>query len=179
MRDPFRPCVRWKWWHLWHAAGPLVEGTVTALLGTLPEQQSFSMMFLLTAFSYGKTWQQPLDSDPAVSLRSKQTNYSSVGLYSSSAATAPPAPSESTKTTKCAVASQRRALKQPTFFELISPWYSRDDGTQVFKCLTLMIRNSLHMYLITYRIRRALSDTLEAITYWRTHSLRHFCFHIQ
>lgn len=172
MRDHFRPCVRWKWWHLWHAAGPLVEGTVTALLGTLPEQQSFSMMFLLTAFSYGKTWQQPLDSDPAVSLRSKQTNYSSVGLYSSSAATAPPAPSESTKTTKCAVASQWRALKQLTYFKLISPWYSHNNGTQVFKCMTLMIRNSLHMYHIAYRIQCALSlmiAALEAITYWWTH----------
>lgn len=77
---------------LWHAAGPVAEGTVTALLGTLPEQQSSDVMLLLTAFSYGQTWQQPLDSNPAVSLTSKQTNYSSVGLHSSSAATAPPAP---------------------------------------------------------------------------------------
>lgn len=137
----------------WHAAGPLVEGTVTALLGTLPEQQSFTVVLLLTAFSYGKTWQQPLDSDPTVSLRSKQTNYSSVGLYSSSAATAPPAPSEWTKTTKCAVASQWSALKQLTHFKLISPWYSHSDGTQVLKCLTLMMANSLHMDHIPYSIR--------------------------
>lgn len=125
---------------LWHAARPLVEGTVTALLGTLPEQQSFSVMLLLTALSYGKTWQQPLDLDPTVSLRSKQTNYSSAGLYSSSAATDSPAPSESTKTTKCVVASRWRALKQLTYFKLITPWYSQSDKTQLFKCLTLMIK---------------------------------------
>lgn len=35
---------------------------------------------------YGKTWQQPLDSDPRVSLRNRRTNYSSVGHCSSSPA---------------------------------------------------------------------------------------------
>lgn len=61
-------------------------------------------------------------------------------------------------------------------------WYYHSDGTQVFKCLTLMISNSLHMYHIAYRIQPALSvmiATLETITYWWTYCLRHFCSYIQ
>ena len=161
---------------LWHTAGPVVKGAVTATLGTLPEQQSFSVMLLLTALSYGKTWQQPLDSDPTVSLRSKQTNYSSVGLYSSATAAASPAPSESTKTTKCAVASQPRALKWLMRFKLIAPWYLQSDETQVFKCLTPATGAPLHTQHIW---SSALVIAGEIITYFWTRYLRRFCSHIQ
>lgn len=100
------------------------------------------------------SWQLSLmekhDSSPliqaAVSWRSKQTHYSSVGLHSSSAATVALVHSESTETTKCAVASQWRDWSSWGIFQLISPWYSHSDGTQVVKCLTLIIRNVFHMY---------------------------------
>ena len=49
---------------LWSAA----EDDVTALLGTQPEQQSFAVMPLSTAFPYGKHDSSPFGSDPTVSL---------------------------------------------------------------------------------------------------------------
>lgn len=140
MRDHFREDVRWKWWHrltccqaLWSVA----EEEVTALLGTLPEQQSFTAMPLLTPFSYGKTWQQPLDLDPTVSLRGKQTNYSSVGLYGSSCL-CPSCPTRNQQRQQSASwLAFWQARRQLTFFKLSLPWYSNDAEMQLFKRLTL------------------------------------------
>lgn len=77
---PGRPGRGW----LRQVSGPwLAEGTVTGLLGALLEQESYCSLDVdPDSLLIWKTWQQPPDTDPAVSLRHKQTNYSSVRLFS-------------------------------------------------------------------------------------------------
>lgn len=57
------------------------SSTMTAQPGTMPKQQSSFVLFLLIAPPLQKTWQQPLDLDPRVSLRNQRTNYSTVGHF--------------------------------------------------------------------------------------------------
>lgn len=68
------------------------------------DAQTAALLFVITSRQphlMGKTWQQPLDSDPRVSLRNQRTNYSSVGHCSSS-------PAPSTTKTACSFSHWKR-----------------------------------------------------------------------
>lgn len=147
--------------------------------GHTAEQQSFTTPPLLTAFSYGKTWQQPLDTDP---MCHSEVNRQIIHQWDC----VPPKlplplllPLNQQRQLKCAVASQWRTLKQNTL-----NWFHLGLLLvigQVFKGLTLLISNSFNMYHIAYGFHRTLSEMITCVrhNHLLMDTLSHFCFYIQ